>query len=367
MFSRPIMLTVAVVSLGVFSIPTASAGSPRYRIIDLTERAPVQQSEARAINERGEVVGFELLPEYQVQAIFWDTNQDGYLLKRLKGDNSNTAFGINADGLVTGTSELVTIEHVGHQERIYYDSKATIWLNGKVTRLADLVRKGDDLELQWASAANAGGVITGVAKRPGEDGWHGFIFDDGLLTEMTGFPDGSLGVQPHALNETGDIVGEFFHGGTHAFLWSAGVVTDLHNDPLIRGVTSRAYKVNGAGQVVGEAQFLISNPESPVLWDNGVATDLVGDLFRRPQGIAMSINNAGQIIGFVKDLDDLQSPFEGFLIENGNYLRLLDLIPQDQGWDALLVPWDINDAGWIVGGGMRNGQLGHAWLMIPNE
>src|SRR6266852_5932278 len=129
MCSRPIMLAIALVSLGFFSTQTASAGLPRYRIIDLTERAPVQQSEARAINERGEVVGFELLPEYQAQAIFWDTNQDGQLLTRLEGDNSNTAFGINAAGLVTGTSELVTIEHVGHQERIHRDSKATIWLN----------------------------------------------------------------------------------------------------------------------------------------------------------------------------------------------------------------------------------------------
>jgi len=368
MCSRPVNFAFALVCLGILATQSASAGSTRYRIIDLTERAPVFQSEARAINERGEVIGIELLTDYQIQAIFWDANQNGQLLPRLEGDNSNTAYGINAGGLITGTSELVTVKHIGHQERITYVSKASVWLDGEITRLADLVREGDDLELQYASAANADGLITGVGKRPGDNTVRGFLFNDGLLTEMTGFPNGSLGIQPRALNQTGTVVGDFFHGGgTHAFLWQDSVGTDLHNDPLIRGVTSRAYKVNEAGQVVGEAQFSLSQPESPVLWENGAATNLVGHLFRRPQGIAMSINNSGQIIGFVKDLDDLQSPFDGFLIEDGNYLSLLDLIPQDQGWDALLVPWDINDAGWIVGGGMRNSQLGHAWLMIPNE
>jgi probable HAF family extracellular repeat protein len=363
---RPIVLAIALVSLGVLPLQPVSAGPPRYRIIDLTERAPVVQSEARAITPDGVVVGFELLPEYQAQAIFWDTNQDGQLLTRLEGDNSNFAYGINAGGLVTGTSELVTIEHIGHQKRIHRDSKASIWLNGAITKLADLVREGDDLELQWANAANERGVIIGVGKVSGDDFYHGFIFDDGLLTEMTGFPEGARGVQPHALNETGSVVGEFFNGGgNHAFLWEDGVGTDLHDRSVLGGVTSRAYKINNSGQIVGEAQFLISHPESPVLWENGVPVNLVGHLFSRPQGIATSINKAGQIVGFVADLDVVNSPFEGFLIENGNYLPLKDLIPPE-GWD-ILYAFDINDAGWIVGGGVRNGQLGHAWLMIPND
>jgi probable HAF family extracellular repeat protein len=360
---RPPTFVAALVSLGILSISTVSAGPPRYRIIDLTERAPVLQSEARAINPDGLVVGFELLPDYQAQAIFWDANHDGHLLPRLEGDNSNFAYGINAGGLTTGTSELVTIEHIGHQKRIHRDSKASVWLNGDITRLED-----DNLELLWAAAANDSGMITGVSKVPDDPFYHGFIIADGVVTEMTGFPEGARGVQPHALNEAGSVVGEFFNaGGNHAFLWEEGVGTDLHDRSVLGGVTSRAYKINNGGQIVGEAQFLISHPESPVLWENGVPINLVGHLFSRPQGIATSINNAGQIIGTVTDLDDLNRPFEGFMIENGKYERLLDMIPQDQGWDALLVPWDINDAGWIVGGGMRYGQLGHAWLMIPND
>jgi uncharacterized membrane protein len=357
---RPTFVT-ALVSLGFLSIQTVSAGPPRYRIIDLTERAPVVQSEARSVNAYGEAVGFELLPEYKAQAVFWDANQDGHLLTRLEGDNSNFAYGINAGGLITGTSELVTVEHFGHQDSVQRDSKASVWLSGAITQL-----KGDDLELLWAAAANDGGVITGVGKVSGDDSFHGFIFADGLLTEMTGFPEGARGIQPHALNETGAVVGEFFHlGGTHPFLWQDGVGTDLHDPSVLGGVTSRAYKVNNVGQIVGEAQFRISHPESPVLWEKGVPINLVGHLFGRPQGIATSINDDGQIVGFVADLDVVNSRFEGFLIEDGKYERLLDLIPPDEGWD-LLYPFDINGP-YIVGGGMRNGQLGHAFLMIANE
>lgn len=364
--SQLLIKILSLVSLCLLMVWPLCAGSPRYRIIDLTERAPVRQSEARSVNERGEVVGFELLPDYQAQAVYWDAEQNGYLLPRLEGDNSNTAYSINDSGLITGVSELVTIERIGRIKRIYFDSKASLWKDGLITELSALAHDGDDLQLERATAANARGVITGTAKGPGENERRGFVFDDGVVTEMRGFSERVRAVYPYAINASGLVVGEFSPGNTHAFLWDNGQATDLHAHPSLQGVTSRAFSINDAGQIVGEAQFLLSHPESPVLWQDGVPINLVGERFRRPQGIAMSINNAGQIIGFVKDLDDLSSPFEGFLIEKGQYRRLLDLIPPDQGWDALLVPWHINDAGWIVGGGMRNGQLGHAWLMIPN-
>ncbi|MBI1746856.1 MAG: hypothetical protein HYR55_09755 [Acidobacteria bacterium] len=364
--SRRLILALVLLFLCALMTGPASAGSSRYRIIDLTERAPVRQAEARSVNQAGEVVGFELLPDFQAQAVYWNPNHDGYLLPRLTDDNSNSSYHINDSGLITGVSELVTIERVGDHIRVYFDSKASLWQGGVITDLNTLIRGGDDLVLESAAAGTVRSIITGIARRPYGNERVGFRFDNGIVTELTGFPEGSLRVQPWAISESGRIVGEFSYRGTHAFSWQDGVMIDLHNHPSLGGVTSRAFHVNNANQIVGEAQFLISHPESPVLWENGIPINLVGHLFSRPQGIATAINSAGQIIGFVKDLDDRTSPFEGFLIEDGQYRRLLDLIPQDEGWDALLVPWDINENGWIVGGGMRHGQLGHAWLLIPN-
>src|SRR5713226_7369256 len=105
---QPIWFVMALISLCTLGIRPAWAQTPRYRIIDLTERAPVRQSEARSVNERGEVVGFEALPDFQAQAIFWDVNHEGHRLARFEGDNSNTAYGIDDGGRITGVSELVT-------------------------------------------------------------------------------------------------------------------------------------------------------------------------------------------------------------------------------------------------------------------
>jgi hypothetical protein len=84
--------------------------------------------------------------------------------------------------------------------------------------------------------------------------------------------------------------------------------------------------------------------------------------------MALGINNRGQIVGYVVDLDDLNDVLSAFIIEPGGQPRdLLDLCPgaMDDGWEHLLVAWDINDRGQIVGAGMRNGQIGRAFVLDP--
>ena len=284
---------------------TSVRGQVRYRIIDLTERAPVAQSEATSINERGEVVGWEALPDFQAQAVYWDAAHNGQLLERLPGDNSNVAATINESGVISGSSDFVRIEHVGHQIRIFHDQKAGIWRNGVITNLNTAVTGGADLNLRVAEYINDQGQIVGSATPPGETMRHGFLFEAGIVTDLGTLNTGQFASVPTAINSHGQIAGYANFGQDKAFLWESGVLTNLHDHALITGVTSRAFDINDAGQIVGEAQFHISQPESPVLWQNGEPLNLVGHRFGRPQGVASAINNRGQIIGWVNDLDNL--------------------------------------------------------------
>jgi len=85
---------------------------------------------------------------------------------------------------------------------------------------------------------------------------------------------------------------------THAFLWHAGIRTEL--DPLPGGSNSFTYSINGSGKAVGEAQNgridpLTGAPEfNAVLWKSGIIN--LGTLGGN-QSVANSINDRGQIVG----------------------------------------------------------------------
>lgn len=339
-----------------------SAAQITYRIADLTEAAAplgVAQCEGRAINDDGRIVGFELIPDdsFTARAIVWNHDGGVELPAALPGDNSSYAFGVGEDGTVCGTSELVTVTIVGHQLRITIDGKAAVWQAGAITNLNALVTGGDALNLRIALGRNGAGQYFGQATPVGGTEFRGFRFElDGEVTECVG-----LGV-PAAMNHSGQLAG---YGGSqsHALFWDAGVLTDLHRNPPLTGVTSRAWGLNDAGLIVGEAQFHISQPEQATLWDGANIVRLVPE-FVRPQGIATSVNNRGQIIGFYINLDDLGDVWHGFLYEGGTRIDLLEHVDPLLGWEQLY-PFDINEKGRIVGGGIRNGELGHGFVMTP--
>lgn len=342
--------------------PQLVSAQPRYRIIDLTEKAEpfgVVQSEARGVNEAGQVVGFEVLPEYLARGIYWDADGSPAFLDPLPGDNTTIANHITESGVILGQSVKVTVEQHGHQIRIIMDQKAARWREGQVININDEVREGGDLvKLHFAMDADDRDRIvgfSGLRQGPPFDS-NGFLFDDGVVTDLETLQ------RPVAINNRNQIVG-YTMGQAKAYLWDDGNLINLHNHPNIGGVTTRAYDINDDGWIVGEAQFHISKPEEPALWRDGVPTRLVPDV-NRPQGIAFAVNNAGQIVGFYNDLDDLNSPWVGALWENGERLKLLDLIPPELGWEVLF-PFDISENGTIVGGGFRNGRVGRAFIMVP--
>jgi uncharacterized membrane protein len=368
MKSTPISAGAAflAVSTGT-AVPAAHAGGARYQITDLTELAEplgVVQSEARGVNAAGQAVGFELLPDFAARAIFWDSDGTPVVLERLPGDNSAISIEIEDDSAIFGMSSLVEVENCGPLICIFEDRHAAMWPDGGPVpvNLDDFVTGGDtSFNLEFAQDRNGAGRIVGsgrdIAGPPFDP--RGFLLDeDGIVTSL------GLLTSPVAINEFTQVVG-YGGGQDHAYLWDQGNLVELHEDPAIGGVTSRAWDINDAGLVVGEIQFEGSDPEEPGAWLGGSAFKLVPELVR-PQGIATAANNAGQVVGFYINLDDLNDTWHGFIWENGVRTDLLDLVPPEEGWE-ILYAFDINDRGQIVGGGLRNGQIGRAFIMTPIE
>lgn len=361
---------LACIALGALLGSVASADAPKFNIFDLTEIAAssgVVQCEGTDVNEAGQIVGYEVLlsPEFTSRAIVWDTNMHVGFPGKLAGDNSTWTHDITEGGTVFGTSQLVTVKYQGQLIIVTEDNKATSWSGTQPTNLNTLVTGGDPLILQRAWAANESGVIVGTGNYAGQTARRGFRLENGIVTDLGAIPNGSVADTPVAVNSSGLIVGDASSWQSRAFSWKDGVLTNLHNHPSIKGVTSRAWGVNDKGQIVGEAQFLLSKPESPTLWENGVPVDLFGSIMGRPQGIAADINEQGDIVGYVADLDIITQLIHAFLIRDGVYYDLNTLIPPGKGWDNLIIAWAINNQGWIVGGAARNGQLGHGFLLVP--
>lgn len=89
--------------------------------------------------------------------------------------------------------------------------------------------------------------------------------------------------------------------------------TDLGVLPIYGHKYSEAYAINANGQVVGESYEADTPYPKPFIWQNGVMTQLpLPEGFS--EGVAISINDAGQVVGYCKDWD---SQYQAFLWTHG--------------------------------------------------
>ncbi|MHC4787350.1 MAG: DUF3466 family protein, partial [Planctomycetota bacterium] len=149
-------------------------------------------------------------------------------------------------------------------------------------------------------------------------------------------------------------------------------------DPLPGDVTTQAFDVNDAGDVVGSStwyttQFLSASQAT--LWRDG--GEQIIDLGYVPappwscsaeprwhKSIARAVNNRGQIVGEAMCIAS-GAPKAAFLWRDGVMYNLNDLIPGGSGLD-LRSALDINDAGQIVGYGITPDENIHGFLLEPN-
>jgi probable HAF family extracellular repeat protein len=165
---------------------------------------------------------------------------------------------------------------------------------------------------------------------------------------------------PAAINNADQIVGWATLRQTpadHAALWErTGQFRDLGT---LGGASSGASDINDAGVIVGSSNIISDSYQRAFIWQAGVMSQLATPAPYLASA-ANSINNARQIVGYVQNAD---FSFSAALWQNQTLTILNQQIDPGSGWQVENA-MSINDAGQIVGFAHLRGEL-HLVLLTP--
>jgi probable HAF family extracellular repeat protein len=238
-------------------------------------------------------------------------------------ENCSNAGSVNANGEISGTSEVDEIDPVLGTKKF----RAVLWKEGEIVNLGT-----------FGGAYSVGGVVAGAINNHSQvvgAALNAIPDPFSLLYQLAGSPNGTQ---------------------TRAFLWQNGHMLDLQT---LGGPDAWAYFVNERGQIAGES-YTNSTPNpvtgvpnlDPFLWQHGTMLDLgtLGGAFGQPVGL----NNRGQVIGYSSLAADPGACLTGgsgapncdvFLWDQD---KLIDLTTNTIGGSPSYV-FGINDATEIVG------------------
>jgi probable HAF family extracellular repeat protein len=204
----------------------------------------------------------------------------------------------------------------------------------------------------WGSEAygiNTNGQVVGWAEKTNNQR-HAFLYSNGNMADLGTFYGSSYADD---INNSGQVVGcSDTAFATHAFLYSNGTMIDLHT-PGGFGFGGSATSINDSGQVVGYVSVPIDGTTHAFYYNGGSMIDL-GPLGTGINSGTIDINNSGQIVGVSAVI----------LNNNGNRTNLNELIDPASKW-ILKEATAINDFGWIVGSGENPSGQTHAFLLTP--
>jgi len=339
--------TFAALLAGALCAAPAAAAPPRYAIVDLgVLPGGGGFSRPYAISNDGHVVGAMSVGSGLVEAFMW---RNGVLtdLGDLGAVHDNSyALGINDAGQAVGFSRLGDAPFEGPDVPF-------VWQSGVMSVLPGTQTNG------VAAAINNGGTVVGAIGTPGDERaarWSGGAWS--LLTGLTGVPGGA-----RAINEAGQIAGTYEQaGGTHGFLWEAGVVTDLRDLPGGDDFTL-VNALSEIGWVVGESAG--ADARHAFLWRAGIGMVDLGVL---PSGgglgsASFGVNASGWVVGESGVAGPVNK--RAFLWSGDTgMLDLNELLGPAAGW-LLTSAFAINDAGWITGIGLNPDGQSRAFVLTP--
>ncbi len=250
-------------------------------IIDLGQVTPAgnQMNRAKqAINESGQIIVNGVLSPGRVRtAYLWE---DGVFINLgTLGGSSSEARALNDVGQVVGVSATA-----GGEVHPF------LWQNGVMIDLGTLGGSNCD-----AFNVNNLSQVVGYCTTPNGVG-DAFLWQEGVMTDL-GILEGGQPSQSRAyhINDVGQVVGRSKNVDwwRHAFFWENGVMTDL--DATYWGYMD-PWALNNLGQVVGALETE-DMQETPFLWQDGVMT-VLPTLGEGLQGEAYAINNQGQAVGW---------------------------------------------------------------------
>ena len=327
----------------------ASACAQTYTMIDL---GPGQTC---CINSSGQVTGTSYLVNAEGDAFLYT----GGTMVDLGALGGFSAYGINKSGQIVGSSGTPNGPSPETRHAILYTGGTMIDLGSLPTA------PGGRALYSIAYGINDSGQVVGSsqgwANMPGitVEVQDAFLYsgkppmiDLGALPGYFNFNNDGYG---YGINNSGQVVGGF---GSHAFLYSGGIMTDLGTLP--GRSQSVAYGINNSGQVVGYSTNSCGsgglNGCSHAFLYSGGMIDL-GTLPGTSMSEAYGINNSGQVVG---SSFEQVGYFRAFLYSGGTMTDLNDLVNPPSGV-YLADARGINDLGQIA----ANGSNGHAYFLTP--